>query len=308
MSRPLKARPAKASGRKREPRRKPTVRVGDREAILHGLEKRLFDDFSHRSMTTTWPIFVLGAAVVFLLLNAAFAFAYWLGDDPVANVPPGSYIFDLYFSIETISTVGYGDLHPQTHYGHIVASLEMFTGLFYAGVLTGLIFARFARPRARVLFADKMVVGNHEGHRTLMIRMANERQNTISNASAKLWVIRAADDDGRHFRAISELPLLRKESPVFMLSWTIFHRIDEASPLHGLDPDDFVRLSAAFVVIIDGFDESSAQMIRARRGYTHADLRFDERYVDILDSSQTGELTLDYRKFHDTEPSPARPR
>lgn len=300
MARPLKVRIAK--GRRHEPGRRTTVRVGDRDAVTQGLEKRVFDDFSHRSMTTSWPRFVLGAAVVFVVLNAIFAFAYWLGDDPVANVPHGSYIYDLYFSIETIATVGYGDLHPQTHYGHIVASLEMFTGLFYAGVLTGLIFARFARPRARVLFADKMVVAKHEGHRTLMIRMANERQNTISNASAKLWVIRAADDDGRPFRAISELALLRKESPVFMLSWTIFHRIDETSPLFNLTSADLARLSASFVIIIEGFDESSAQIIRARRGYDHADLRFDERYVDILDSSKGGALTVDYRKFHDTEP------
>jgi inward rectifier potassium channel len=303
MARALKKRIANPAGRHRETRRRTTVLVGDRLAISKGLEKRFFDDFSHRSMTTTWPRFVLGAAIVFLLLNALFALAYWLGDDPVANVPLGSYIHDLYFSIETIATVGYGDLHPQTHYGHIVASLEMFTGLFYAAVLTGLIFARFARPRARVLFADKMVVTQYEGHRTLMIRMANERQNTISNASAKLWIIRAADDDGRPFRAISELPLLRRESPVFMLSWTIFHRIDSTSPLFKLTSDDLARLSAAFVVIIDGFDESSAQMIRARRGYTHADLRFDERYVDILDTTEDGGLTLDYRKFHDTEPS-----
>lgn len=299
MARSLKARIA--NGRRHEARRR-TVRVGDRDAVTQGLEKRLFEDFSHRSMTTSWPRFVLGAAVVFMLLNAVFAFAYWLGDDPVANVPRGSYLYDLYFSIETIATVGYGDLHPQTHYGHIVASLEMFTGLFYAGVLTGLIFARFARPQARVLFADKMVVAKYEGHRTLMIRMANERQNTISNASAKLWIIRAADDEGRPFRAIFELPLLRRESPVFMLSWTIFHRIDEKSPLFKLTSADLARLSASFVVIIEGFDESSAQMIRARRGYGHADLRFDERYVDILDSSEDGELTIDYRKFHDTEP------
>jgi len=292
------------AARKNERRpRTTTVRVGDRDAVSRGLEKRFFDDFSHRSMTTSWPRFVMGAAVVFLLLNAIFAFVYWLGDDPVANVPQGSYIYDLYFSIETISTVGYGDLHPQTHYGHIVASVEMFTGLFYAGVLTGLIFARFSRPRARVLFADKMVVTNHEGHRTLMIRMANERQNTISNASAKLWIIRAANEDGRYFRAIYKLPLLRRESPVFMLSWTIFHRIDESSPMFNLTSEDFARLNAAFVIIIDGFDESSAQIVRARRGYTHADLRFDERYVDILSSSEDGELTLDYRKFHHTEPS-----
>ncbi|MBV8429072.1 MAG: potassium transporter [Hyphomicrobiales bacterium] len=300
MAQPLKAR--KPSTRRHEARRR--VRVGNRDAVTRGLERRLFDDFSHRSMTTSWPRFILGAAVVFLLLNAIFAFAYWVGDDPVANVPNGSYVYDLYFSIETIATVGYGDLHPQTHYGHIVASLEMFVGLFYAGVLTGLIFARFARPRARVLFAEKMVIADHQGHRTLMVRMANERQNTISNASAKLWIIRAVDDDGHPFRAFYELSLLRKESPVFTLSWTIFHRIDKESPLFNLTSADLAQLSASFVVIIEGFDESSAQVIRARRGYDHADLRFDERYVDILDSSERGELTIDYRKFHDTEPIP----
>jgi inward rectifier potassium channel len=271
---------------------------------MQGLHTRIFDDFSHRSMTASWPVFVCGAAIVFLLLNGLFALAYYLGDDPVTNVPPGSFVHDLYFSIETIATVGYGDMHPQTHYGHVVASIEMFTGLFYAGVLTGLIFARFARPRARVLFADKMVVTPHEGELTLMLRMANERHNTISNASAKLWFIRAANADGQYFRAITELPLLRHESPVFMLSWSIFHRIDGSSPLATLTPEDYARLSASFVVIIDGFDEASAQMIRARHEYAAKDLRFGERYVDILSADEKGGLTLDYGKFHDTEPLP----
>jgi inward rectifier potassium channel len=295
----MKARSTRNSGRQGE---SGSLRIGGREAVMRGMKTRFWDDFSHRSMTASWPAFVAGAAIVFLLLNAVFAFAYYLGDDPVANVPAGSFLHDLYFSIETISTVGYGDLHPQTHYGHVVASLEMFTGLFYAGVLTGLIFARFARPRARVLFAGKLVVAQHEGSLTLMIRMANERQNTISNASAKLWLIRAADADGQYFRSITELPLLRRESPVFMLSWTIFHRIDETSPLSALAPDDYARLNASFVVIIDGFDESSAQMIRARYEYSRADLRFGERYVDILAQAEDGRMTLDYGKFHDTEP------
>jgi inward rectifier potassium channel len=283
-------------------RRQPTARIGDREAVMQGLRIRIFDDFSHRSMTASWPVFVLGAAIVFLLLNGLFALAYYLGDDPVINVPLGSFTHYFYFSIETIATVGYGDMHPQTHYGHIVASIEMFTGLFYAGVLTGLIFARFSRPRARVLFANKLVVTTHDGEPTLMLRMANERHNAISNASAKLWFIRAANADGQYFRAISELPLLRNESPVFMLSWSIFHRIDAASPLAALTPEDYARLSVSFVVIVDGFDETSAQMIRARYEYTANDLRFGERYVDILSSDEAGGLTLDYGKFHDTEP------
>ena len=278
------------------------ARIGDREAVMRGLRTRLFEDISHRSMTVSWPVFVLAAAVVFLLLNGVFALAYYLGDDPVANVPPGSFVHDLYFSIETIATVGYGDLHPQTHYGHVVASVEMFVGLFYAAVLTGLIFARFARPRARVLFADKIVVAKHEGEKSLMIRMANVRHNAISNASAKLWIIRAADADGHHFRAITELPLVRHESPVFSLSWTIFQRIDAASALAALAPGDYAKSAATFVVILDGFDETSAQMIRARYEYSHEDLRFGERYVDILSEGEDGALTLDYGKFHDTEP------
>jgi inward rectifier potassium channel len=302
MARLPKARLAKVAGWQRQARRRPTVRVGDRDAVMQGVKTRFWDDFRYRSLTASWPVFVAGAAVAFLLLNGLFALAYYLGDDPVANVPPGSFLHDLYFSIETIATVGYGDLHPQTHYGHIVASVEMFTGLFYAAVLTGLIFARFARPRARVLFADKIVIAKPEGQPTLALRMANERHNAISNASAKLWIIRAADAGGHHFRAITELPLVRRESPVFMLSWTIFHRIDQASPLHGLTLEDYRRSSAAFVVIIDGYDESSTQMIRARHEYSHADLRFGERYVDILESTEDGRMTLDYRKFHDTEP------
>jgi inward rectifier potassium channel len=297
MAQPLEARTAP---RRAERRRR--IRIGDREAVMRGAKTHLFDDFSHRSMTVSWPVFIAGAALVFLLLNGVFALAYYLGDDPVANVPPGSFAHDLYFSIETISTVGYGDLHPQTHYGHVVASIEMFTGLFYAGVLTGLIFVRFARPRARVLFADKMVIAKHNGDPVLMLRMANERRNTISNASAKLWFIHAADADGQYFRAITELALVRHESPVFMLSWTIFHRIDDKSPLFGLSPEDYVRLASAFVVILDGFDENSAQMIRARHEYSAADLRFGERYVYILATDEEGTMTLDYGKFHDTEP------
>ena len=287
-------------------RRRPlTENVGGRQALLQGVETHFWEDFRYRSLTTSWPIFVVGAAVAFLALNAVFALAYflgqYLGDDPVANVPGSSFAHYLYFSIETIATVGYGDMHPQSHYGHVIASLEMFVGLFYAAVLTGLIFARFARPRARVLFADRIAIGTHQGSQTLMLRMANERRNAITNASAKLWVILAADEDGHHFRAITELNLLRRETPVFSLSWTIFHRIDEMSPLYGLSGDDLAGLSAAFVVIIDGFDESSAQMIRARREYVAGELRFGERYVDILESTQEG-LILDYGKFHHTEP------
>ena len=115
---------------------------------------------------------------------------YWIGDDPISNVPHKAYIDYLYFSIETLSTAGYGDMHPQTHYGHFVAAVELFTGIFSMSLMTGLIFARFSRPSARLLFANNPVITDHEGAPTLMVRLANERTNVIGNATARLWLFK----------------------------------------------------------------------------------------------------------------------
>src|ERR1700676_4656572 len=159
------------------------VRFGGREVITEGLNLTFWADISHRCMTASWPAFIGGAVLVFIGFNAVFAVFYWVGNQPIANVPGGAYIDYLYFSIETLSTAGYGDMHPQTHYGHFVSAVELFTGIFSISLMTGLIFARFSRPNARLLFAENPVISNHEGVPTLMIRLANERHNIISNAS-----------------------------------------------------------------------------------------------------------------------------
>src|SRR5271163_647495 len=164
------------------------VRFGDREIITEGLDLSFWADISHRSMTASWPSFIGGAVLVFIVFNAAFAVLYWIGDLPVSNIPGGDYIDYLYFSIETLSTAGYGDMHPQTHYGHFVSAVELFTGIFSMSVMTGLIFARFSRPSARLLFANNPVIATREGKPTLMVRFANERHNVIGNATARLWV------------------------------------------------------------------------------------------------------------------------
>ena len=156
-----------------------------------------------------------------------------------SNVPGGAYIDYLYFSIETLSTAGYGDMHPQTHYGHFVAAVELFTGIFSMSLMTGLIFARFSRPNARLLFADYPVISSHDGKPTLMVRFANERHNVIGNATARLWLLRnEVSLEGRSFRRFYELPLVRNEHPAFALSWTLYHVLDAQSPLYGLNADD----------------------------------------------------------------------
>ena len=277
------------------------VRFGDREVITEGLNLSFWADISHRCMTASWPAFIGGAALVFIAFNAVFAVLYWVGEQPIANVPGGLYIDYLYFSIETLSTAGYGDMHPQTHYGHFIATIELFTGIFSMSLMTGLIFARFSRPSARLLFADTPVISDYEGQPTLMIRLANERHNIISNANARLWLFKnTVSKEGQQFRRFYELPLIQNESPALALSWTLFHRIDENSPLYRLNADDLEAINISLVVVVSGYDVVAAQTVHARKSYEHPDIRFGHRYAEILGTTDDGRLRIDYGRFHET--------
>lgn len=277
------------------------VRLGGREVITEGLNLSFWADISHRCMTASWPAFIGGAALVFIAFNAVFAVLYWIGDLPISNVPRGDYIDYLYFSIETLSTAGYGDMHPQTHYGHFIATIELFTGIFSMSLMTGLIFARFSRPSARLLFADNPVISDHDGHPTLMVRLANERHNIISNATARLWLFKnTVSKEGQSFRRFYELPMVQNESPALALSWTLFHVIDEDSPLYGLNAGDLETLSTALIVVVSGYDVVAAQTVHARKAYEHPDIRFGHRYAEILGLTDDGRLKVDYGRFHET--------
>ena len=277
------------------------VRLGGREIITEGLHLNFWADISHRCMTASWPAFIAGAALVFVAFNTVFALFYWIGHQPISNVPGGAYIDYPYFSMETLSTAGYGDMHPQTHYGHFIATVELFTGIFSMSLMMGLIFARFSRPNARLLFADNPVISSHDGKPTLMIRLANERHNIISNATARLWLFKSVVSmEGQSVRRFYELPLARNESPALALSWTLYHILDEQSPLYGLKADDLETSNASLVVVVSGYDVVAAQTVHARRSYDHPDIRFGHRYADILGTAEDGRLRVDYGRFHET--------
>jgi inward rectifier potassium channel len=276
------------------------VRLGGREIIAEGAHLSFWADVSHRCMTASWPAFIGGAVLVFIAFNAVFASLYWVGEQPVSNVP-GAYIDYLYFSIETLSTAGYGDMHPQTHYGHFISAVELFTGIFSMSVMTGLIFARFSRPNARLLFADHPVISTHEGKPTLMVRFVNERHNIIGNATARLWLLKNETSlEGRSFRRFYELRLTQNEHPALALSWTLFHVLDEQSPLYGLDAEDLDAANVSLVVVVSGYDVVAAQTVHARKSYEHSDIRFGRHYADIIDTAEDGRLRIDYGKFHET--------
>ena len=287
--------------RKTEPKMH-VVNLAGREIESYGLATDFWSDIAHRCLTVSWPVFFLGATLAFLSLNCIFATIYSLGDKPIANAE-GDFLHYLFFSIQTLTTVGYGGMFPQSVYGHIVASAELYTGVFTTAILTGLIFYRFAQPRARILFAERAVIARHDGQRSLMLRAANERLNAISAPIAKMWLSTTVQTaEGKPFRRFVELPLLRAQSPLFVLSWTIIHAIDETSPLFGLDEAALEAAQASIVVMIEGHDESAANTVRARKTYFASDIAHGHRYIDVLEPSDNDRVRINYTKFHLIEP------
>jgi inward rectifier potassium channel len=179
--------------------------------------------------------------------------------------------------------------------------VELFTGIFSMSLMTGLIFSRFSRPNARLLFADSPVIFAHDGEPTLMLRLANERHNIISNATAKLWLFRnTVSLEGEQLRRFKELQLVQNQNPGLALSWTLYHVLDESSPLYGLTADDLAVCKASLAVVVSGYDVVASQTVHARKTYDHTDIRFGHRYEDILGFAEDGRLRIDYGKFHET--------
>jgi inward rectifier potassium channel len=278
------------------------VRIGDREFLTRGLDQSFWTDAFHNSMSVSWPAFFGGFGLYFLVMNVIFATLFWLGGDCIANARQDSIVDLFFFSIETLATVGYGDMHPQNAYGHSVATLEIFTGMSTLAVFTGLIFARFSRPRARVSFAEVMTLSPHEGRNMLMARFVNARRSSVNAARAEIWFTYTDDTaEGVGYRRFKQLSLLHPRNPIFAFSWTLFHPIDEKSPLFGRCHEQLETMDAYFVVIFDGLDDVSGQTINVRKGYSWRDIRFGEVFADILTSSENGVPQIDYRQLSVTE-------
>ncbi len=279
-------------------------RLGQRRIIAEGLEGNFWKDFYHNAMTASWPAFIAALAVAFVGLNFVFALIYDLGDKPIANAQEGLADF-FFFSVETISTVGYGDMHPQTAYGHIVATTENFIGLMLIAMMTGLVFARISRPRAKIIFSRHPVVAAHNGVPTLMIRMANARSNFISEATAKTWMIGpSVSQEGRRLVGFQPMRLVKSENPTLALSWVLFHPIDADSPLFGMDEETLAASETNFVVSIVGFDETSGQTVHARDVFAAQDVRFGHEYEDIISIDDKGLRHIDYAKIDAIRPAP----
>jgi len=225
-----------------KPHRRPgiTVNLGKTEVTKLGVPRFDWHDAYHLILSLTWPRFFGGAALAYVAVNLMFACVYFLGDHALNNASSFSDCF--FFSVETLATVGYGNMSPATFYGHCVATCEIMTGMLSLAVITSLVFARFSKPTARILFSEVAVITRYEGVPTLMLRVANQRQSYILEAVASLVLLRDEEtSDGHSLRRLHDLKLERARSPMFALSWLIMHRIDETSPLYGVTAQQIIE-------------------------------------------------------------------
>nr|WP_317105504.1 ion channel [Chroococcidiopsis sp. SAG 2025] len=232
-----------------------------------------------------------------------FALAYLLQPGSIANARPGNFWDAFFFSIQTMATIGYGVMNPQTDYANVLVAIESWVGLLGVAMGTGIAFARFSRPTARVVFSQVAVVTAYDGIPTLMFRVANKRRNQIIEAQIRVVLVRdEVNAEGQFMRRLYDLPLVRANNPIFILSWTVMHPIDEYSPFYGATLEDLEAAETMLVVTLTGIDETVSQMIHARHTYIASEMLWHHRFADILFQKSDGQRYIDYNHFHEVMP------
>jgi len=268
--------------------------VGGYTVWLKGATRIDWRDSYYFIVTLSWPWFFLSLVTAVLAINVGFALLYLAEPGAIANAHPGSFADAFFFSFETASTVGYGDMYPASFYGHCISAAEIFVGMGFTALTTGLLFIRFARPKARIRYPRNPVIATHEGKPTLMIRIANDRRSLLFDAAAYLSLLLThPGQNGKPVRRIHELQLIRSRLPMFSLTWTVMHRIDEASPLHGYNATDLQQRDALLIVGVAGHDEMVAARILGTRTYTPGDILFGMRYTEAISIGADGRITAD---------------
>ncbi|HEY0271407.1 MAG TPA: ion channel [Sphingomonas sp.] len=281
----------------RHPRRK-RMTIGGFDAVKLGVPSS-FADLYYSLMEIGWPSFVAVVAAAFLLINLAFGLVYAALPGAIINATPGSIADGFFFSVETLGTVGYGNMAPATRLCHAIAAAEILAGLFFSATMTGLIFARFARPRDSLLFSKVAVIGRYEGRRALMVRLATARARPLAEATGQIsWLENLDTPDGRTMRRLVDLPLVRARNPMLGLAWTLTHVIDEDSPM-------FRALCAGegfqLFVTVSGLDTLLASQTVSGHAYRHGTILIDHEFDDII-VDRDGLVHLDLTRLHSVSP------
>lgn len=295
----------------RESRQRLLNRDGSFNVARTGLRLGTSLSLYHTLITMTWTRFMALVVASYLLLNGGFAVLFLLcGPGALQGPLPGvgstgeGFARAFFFSVETFSTIGYGNIGPAGLAANLVVTAESLVGLLWLALATGLLFARFSRPTAKILFSRTAVVAPYRGIQAFEFRIANARSNQLIEVQATVLFTRFEEEGGRSVRRFYALPLERSSVVFFPLSWTIVHPIDEASPLKGLTRDDLLRTDAEFLVLLSGVEETFAQRVHARSSYKWDEVVWGVKFSDILHHPRGNEpMSLDVSRLDSIEPA-----
>lgn len=261
----------------------------------------------HALLTMSWVRFLGLVCCSILLVNAVFACAYLLcGPEALVETRAGQvqsgFLRAYFFSVQTLATIGYGHISPSGLAPNVLVTIESLVGMLGFALAAGLLFARFSRPTARILFSNVAIIAPYRGITAFEFRIANRRSIQIIELEAKVLFSRMETVDDRSVRRFYELDLERRKVAFFPLSWTIVHPIDESSPLRGLMEGDFHEFDAEFLVLLTGIDETFSQTVHARSSYKPHEIVWNARFADIFNrTSKDGTLTIDVGRIHSIE-------
>jgi inward rectifier potassium channel len=279
-----------------------TSRAGGQTAIRVGLGPSRGSDIYHRLISRSWFWLITAICSAFLGITFSFALVFYFLPGSVNNVDPNSFADAFNFSMQTLSTLGYGNFSPESTISHVLVTVEVLLSLLLTAISTGLFYGKFSRPTAKLLFSEFALIGLHDGYRSLTFRIANRRGNRIIDADIKVTYARnRVSKDGSYRRDLIDLSLRRSVAPVLSYTWSVFHDITEASPLSGADPQSIREEDGALMISVNGRDEDLATNIHAQHIYSEDSLVWGGRFVDILSIDDRGRTKVNYDLFHKYE-------
>ena len=279
------------------------VSLGELELAKIGAERYDFSDPYHLALTVGWGWFLVAIGLLYGAINIVFAVAYFLKPGSIAHAHPGSLLDPFFFSIETFATVGYGEMYPADAYSHWMSGLEIVVGMAFTAIVTGLIFVRFSKPRAKILYAERPAVSLHDGVPTLMIRFANGRMNVLSDAHIRLSaLVRTVSVEGHVFRRAVDLNLTNSRLAIFAMTVTAMHMIDEQSPLYGLTPEQMIEDNIRLFLTVEVHDPALGVSVRDLQYYRAEQIAFGMRYADAISRDDQGRTLADLRRISLLEP------
>lgn len=265
-----------------------------------GVPLRRFADVYHFLLKAPAWILVVVTFIGYLLANALFALLYLLDPGGVTGLEPGHFGDAFWFSVQTMSTIGFGAMSPVSWWANLVVTVESYVGLAAVAVGTGVLFAKISRPTSRVDFSDVMVVYRRDGVPCLVFRLANQRNNQI--VEARISVSALVDEqtlEGEEMRRLRDLPLERRVSPLFTLTWSVIHPLDEHSPIMQLPDGPRDSHLRGIIVTLAGTDDTFSQTVHARHTYTPDSIRVGFRFGDMITDLPDGRLQVDHRRLSD---------